>query len=139
MTDEIGRKISGPAGAKADREKAGGAEPPAPRKREEIAALKEKWLAADDKWQLEQTKGFQAHRTELTAFRQDWEEKQARAGEESGPDDEWDGGAPKMCPIGMLQGRGFCECAESQCAWWNEPAGACAMASAFQAAKQGKS
>ena len=156
MIDELNKKVAGiPQHRPKEESEQKPPSPPNPRTRAEIDTLKRKWERSAEKWQLELTEGFEDHKTELFVFRQAHEEKQkqkdaqqkerqgqemrgevrTRGHEDADEDNEdnEDSGheevMQKMCPIGMLQGRGVpCACAAEDCAWWIGEENACVVA-----------
>ena len=124
MIDELKNKTSKIRDGQTDSEPA-----PKVRSREEINELKDRWMMSENKWQLENTQGFEAHRTELTAFSNRYREKYGEEENTEGEPADKDDNAriiaelemETMCPISMLQGRGAeSNCIASECAWWNE-------------------
>lgn len=98
---------------------------------ENIQALKDNW-SRDPCWSIEDTEGFEEHRTELIAFREEkeaqWKEQAAKHKAEL---------ASKRCPIILFSRQGSegsyqhiyenSGCLVDQCAWWNAVKDCCVI------------
>jgi len=88
-----------------------------PKTRGEIEALKANWFN-DAYWDIETTEGFEDHKDELLAYRQEMEaiwESELKS--------------KKLCPILAMSPAGskLIYCERDACAWWDEVAEQCAI------------
>lgn len=88
---------------------------------EDIQALKDNWRH-DPCYDIEDAEGFEEHREELKAYREErelyWKERAQK---------RHDKFASMYCPILPEGLGGYAHCLVEQCAWWNNAEECCAI------------